>query len=81
MFEHVEHSCLREIEHALGLLPPATVVKLYNSGSFFDPRAIPVDKPIPRAVPVQKPGASPGPTPVSPPTRIGCSALFTCTRR
>jgi radical SAM enzyme (TIGR01210 family) len=33
----------RQIEHALGLLPPATVVKLYNSGSFFDPRAIPVE--------------------------------------
>jgi radical SAM enzyme (TIGR01210 family) len=31
-----------QIEHALALLPAARVIKLYNSGSFFDPRAIPV---------------------------------------
>lgn len=31
-----------QIEFALARLPPARVVKLYNSGSFFDPRAVPV---------------------------------------
>ena len=31
-----------QIEYALARLPAARVVKLYNSGSFFDPRAIPV---------------------------------------
>jgi archaeosine synthase beta-subunit len=31
-----------QIEYALARLPPARVIKLYNSGSFFDPRAIPV---------------------------------------
>jgi radical SAM enzyme (TIGR01210 family) len=31
-----------QIEYALGRLPKARQVKLYNSGSFFDPRAIPV---------------------------------------
>ena len=31
-----------QIEHALARLPAARHVKLYNSGSFFDPRAIPV---------------------------------------
>jgi uncharacterized Fe-S cluster-containing MiaB family protein len=31
-----------QIEYALALLPAARVIKLYNSGSFFDPRAIPV---------------------------------------
>jgi radical SAM enzyme (TIGR01210 family) len=30
-----------QIEYALGRLPPARHIKLYNSGSFFDPRAIP----------------------------------------
>ncbi len=30
-----------QIEFALSQLPPALHVKLYNSGSFFDPRAIP----------------------------------------
>jgi radical SAM enzyme (TIGR01210 family) len=30
-----------QIDHALGNLPPARQIKLYNSGSFFDPRAIP----------------------------------------
>lgn len=32
----------RQIEYALARLPAARVIKLYNSGSFFDPRAIPV---------------------------------------
>jgi archaeosine synthase beta-subunit len=31
-----------QIEYALSRLPTAPVIKLYNSGSFFDPRAIPV---------------------------------------
>src|SRR5580692_11274786 len=31
-----------QIEYALARLPTARVIKLYNSGSFFDPRAIPV---------------------------------------
>ena len=31
----------QQIEHALARLPAARQVKLYNSGSFFDPRAIP----------------------------------------
>ena len=31
----------RQIEYALDRLPPARQIKLYNSGSFFDPRAIP----------------------------------------
>jgi radical SAM enzyme (TIGR01210 family) len=31
-----------QIEYALERLPDARVIKLYNSGSFFDPRAIPV---------------------------------------
>lgn len=31
-----------QIEYALDRLPPAREIKLYNSGSFFDPRAIPV---------------------------------------
>lgn len=31
----------RQIRYALQRLPPAYAVKLYNSGSFFDPRAIP----------------------------------------
>lgn len=30
-----------QIDHALGRLMPARTIKLYNSGSFFDPRAIP----------------------------------------
>jgi radical SAM enzyme (TIGR01210 family) len=30
-----------QIDHALSKLPPARVLKLYNSGSFFDPHAIP----------------------------------------
>jgi radical SAM enzyme (TIGR01210 family) len=33
----------RQIEYALARLPSARQVKLYNSGSFFDPRAIPTD--------------------------------------
>jgi archaeosine synthase beta-subunit len=32
-----------QIDFALRTLPAARVVKLYNSGSFFDPRAIPVE--------------------------------------
>ena len=31
-----------QIEFALTRLPPSRQIKLYNSGSFFDPRAIPV---------------------------------------
>jgi radical SAM enzyme (TIGR01210 family) len=30
-----------QIDHALSQLPPARQLKLYNSGSFFDPHAIP----------------------------------------
>src|SRR6185503_19114902 len=30
-----------QIDYALSRLPPATTVKLYNSGNFFDPQAIP----------------------------------------
>jgi radical SAM enzyme (TIGR01210 family) len=33
----------RQIRHALGALPPSRHVKLYNAGSFFDPRAIPAE--------------------------------------
>ena len=32
-----------QIEFALSQLPPARHIKLYNSGNFFDPRAIPVE--------------------------------------
>ncbi len=32
-----------QIDYARAQLPPAQVIKLYNSGSFFDSRAIPVD--------------------------------------
>lgn len=32
-----------QIEHALARLKPATTLKLYNSGSFFDPAAIPLE--------------------------------------
>jgi radical SAM enzyme (TIGR01210 family) len=32
-----------QIDYALGRLPAARQIKLYNSGSFFDPRAIPVE--------------------------------------
>jgi len=31
-----------QIDYALAQLPPARQIKLYNSGNFFDPRAIPV---------------------------------------
>ena len=31
----------KQIDHALQRLPPAKQLKLYNSGSFFDPHAIP----------------------------------------
>ena len=30
-----------QIDHALSRLPPASHIKLYNSGNFFDPKAIP----------------------------------------
>ena len=30
-----------QLDHALRQLPPARQIKLYNSGSFFDPQAIP----------------------------------------
>lgn len=33
----------RQIRQALETLPPSRQVKLYNAGSFFDPRAIPVE--------------------------------------
>jgi archaeosine synthase beta-subunit len=33
----------QQIDYALGRLPKARQIKLYNSGSFFDPRAIPPD--------------------------------------
>lgn len=32
-----------QIEHALARLPPARQIKLYNSGNFFDARAVPPD--------------------------------------
>ncbi len=32
----------KQISYALSRLPPARQIKLYNSGSFFDPKAIPV---------------------------------------
>jgi archaeosine synthase beta-subunit len=32
-----------QIDYALSRLPPVRHIKLYNSGSFFDPRAIPVE--------------------------------------
>ena len=32
---------IQQIRYALGNLPPATRIKLYNSGNFFDARAIP----------------------------------------
>lgn len=32
-----------QIDYALDHLPPARQIKLYNSGSFFDPRAIPAE--------------------------------------
>src|SRR5262249_13142066 len=32
-----------QIDYALARLPPARQIKLYNSGSFFDPRAIPLE--------------------------------------
>ena len=33
-----------QIDHALRHLPPARQLKLYNSGSFFDPKAIPLEE-------------------------------------
>ncbi len=38
-----------QIEHALHRLPPARQIKLYNSGNFFDPKAIP-ETDLPRVV-------------------------------
>jgi archaeosine synthase beta-subunit len=38
-----------QIEHALARLPFARQIKLYNSGSFFDPRAIPLEDYLPIA--------------------------------
>jgi radical SAM enzyme (TIGR01210 family) len=32
----------RQIDYALSRLPPARRIKLYNSGNFFDPRAVPL---------------------------------------
>jgi radical SAM enzyme (TIGR01210 family) len=32
-----------QVEHALARLKPARQIKLYNSGSFFDPKAIPIE--------------------------------------
>lgn len=32
-----------QIDEALAQLPPARQIKLYNNGSFFDPRAIPIE--------------------------------------
>ncbi len=34
---------LRQIDHALDQLPPSRQIKLYNSGSFFDSRAVPLE--------------------------------------
>lgn len=40
----VPHGAIPEqIDYALARLGPAQTIKLYNSGSFFDPRAIPVE--------------------------------------
>ncbi|HTE18260.1 MAG TPA: radical SAM protein [Armatimonadota bacterium] len=36
-----EGAIAEQVEYALQQLPPARVLKLYNAGSFFDPRAIP----------------------------------------
>lgn len=33
----------QQIDYALAQLPPARQIKLYNSGSFFDPGAIPIE--------------------------------------
>jgi archaeosine synthase beta-subunit len=38
-----EGSIPAQIEYALQRLPSARQIKLYNSGSFFDPRAVPVE--------------------------------------
>lgn len=35
---------VEQVRAALAALPPARVLKLYNAGSFFDPRAIPPDE-------------------------------------
>jgi len=36
-----EGAIVHQMRHALGSLPPVEGLKLYNAGSFFDPRAIP----------------------------------------
>jgi archaeosine synthase beta-subunit len=33
---------VKQIDYALERLPPADVIKLYNNGNFFDPKAIPI---------------------------------------
>jgi len=49
LWKHTTHETVpasaipAQIEYALEKLSPATRLKLYNSGSFFDPRAIPVE--------------------------------------
>lgn len=35
---------VQQIDHALQRLPPADVIKLYNSGNFFDVKAVPPDE-------------------------------------
>src|SRR5690606_2433630 len=35
---------LKQLDHALERLPPAPVIKLYNSGNFFDRKAIPPEE-------------------------------------
>ncbi len=37
-------SIRQQIDYALERLPPATTIKLYNAGSFFDPNAIPPEE-------------------------------------
>jgi len=37
-------SIITQIDYALAQLPPARQLKLYNSGSFFDARAIPIEE-------------------------------------
>lgn len=39
-----EGAILEQVEYALDQLEPAREIKLYNSGSFFDPRAIPLNE-------------------------------------
>ena len=53
-----------QIDYALARLPPAPHVKLYNSGSFFDPRAIPVED-YPAIARQLRPFARPQPVPAT----------------